>query len=401
MIKQQSSEDTSKAQRSATATAPAPQPSGTTTPAPAAPTKSYVDIYNEFAPYTPPTPEQIAKERKRRHSARIVSAVGDGLSALANLHFTTQYAPHVDQGGLQLSARNRQRWDQLHAHREARRKEWEAGYRRAIEMDKQQGLADRDFALRQEQSRQQQENWQQTQQENKARYAAEQDYRKSRDAVADARYQAEQEERRRQLAHERRARAMQLRLAENQDRREQERHEALMRGDGYSSSSSGRTGGTPSSSGRGRVYGKTIRFGQDGRTVHIPEDAYESTVEQAWQFLPEKTRKAYEDKYAKSRGAQWFTSPATGQGGGGGGLTYDEKFAAISALAHNDPRIQQKLLELTGAVPGGYAFGSGVRQAQLQQVKRMQDELRQASQPAANPPAEHQLPTNFASGLQW
>lgn len=46
-----------------------------------------------------PESEQDKHERERRErSKRIISAVGDGLSALSNLYFTTQYAPDMYKG---------------------------------------------------------------------------------------------------------------------------------------------------------------------------------------------------------------------------------------------------------------------------------------------------------------
>lgn len=56
------------------------------------------------------TPEQKAKLAKKRQTEAAISAVGDGLSALSNLFFTTQYAPNV-QGQGQLSAKSQERWD--------------------------------------------------------------------------------------------------------------------------------------------------------------------------------------------------------------------------------------------------------------------------------------------------
>lgn len=53
-------------------------------------------------------------EEKRRNRARIFNAIGDGVSALANLYFTSQGAPSVqyDPRG-SLSARAQERWDKM------------------------------------------------------------------------------------------------------------------------------------------------------------------------------------------------------------------------------------------------------------------------------------------------
>lgn len=43
----------------------------------------------------PETPEERKKRERREKSKRIIGAVSDGLSALGNLYFTTQYAPNM------------------------------------------------------------------------------------------------------------------------------------------------------------------------------------------------------------------------------------------------------------------------------------------------------------------
>ena len=43
----------------------------------------------------PETPEQRAKREKRERSKRIIGAVSDGLRAMSNLWFTSQYAPDM------------------------------------------------------------------------------------------------------------------------------------------------------------------------------------------------------------------------------------------------------------------------------------------------------------------
>lgn len=66
------------------------------------------------------SPEQEAEMTKRRKRQSIASAIGDGLSALANLYFTTQYAPNV-QGQGKLSEKNQARWDKWDAELKASR----------------------------------------------------------------------------------------------------------------------------------------------------------------------------------------------------------------------------------------------------------------------------------------
>lgn len=99
--------------------------------------KSYVDLYKEAMPYRPLTPEQIEARRRRDRATRTISAIGDGLSALSNLFFTTQYAPNVEQKNLQLSTRYLQRKQQLDAEMEQKERAYTSGLQRAEQMEEQ------------------------------------------------------------------------------------------------------------------------------------------------------------------------------------------------------------------------------------------------------------------------
>ncbi|MDE6296211.1 MAG: hypothetical protein K2L89_00030, partial [Muribaculaceae bacterium] len=45
----------------------------------------------------PETEEQRKKRERRERARKIIGAVGDGISAMSNLYFTSQYAPHIEQ----------------------------------------------------------------------------------------------------------------------------------------------------------------------------------------------------------------------------------------------------------------------------------------------------------------
>lgn len=93
----------------------------------------------------PETPEQRAAREKREKSEAILSAVGDGISALSNLFFTTRYAPNAYDASQGMSARARERWDRLRQEREARRREYTEGYMRAAAMDDANERDDRNW----------------------------------------------------------------------------------------------------------------------------------------------------------------------------------------------------------------------------------------------------------------
>lgn len=66
--------------------------------------------------------EDERKKESRYHRARsIISAIGDGLSGLANIYFTTKGAPDMLKGTTSLSAKQQERWDKIRKEREARR----------------------------------------------------------------------------------------------------------------------------------------------------------------------------------------------------------------------------------------------------------------------------------------
>lgn len=67
----------------------------------------------------PETPEQRKKRERREKSKRIIAAVSDGISALSNLFFTTQYAPNMynhEKGSMTTAVGKR--LEQLKAERE-------------------------------------------------------------------------------------------------------------------------------------------------------------------------------------------------------------------------------------------------------------------------------------------
>ena len=64
------------------------------------------------------TPEQQKRRQRQEKWRNIYSAIGDGVSALANLYSTTQYAPNAYDPSLSLSERNQARYEKLKAQRE-------------------------------------------------------------------------------------------------------------------------------------------------------------------------------------------------------------------------------------------------------------------------------------------
>lgn len=109
---------------------------------------SYTEMFQMLNPYEQKTPEELAKEKKRDRSRRIIAAVGDGISALSNLYFTTQGAPNAYTGQNTLSGAYQKRRDALNAKRDAQRDKWISGYMNARQMDDNLSWRDRMQAYR-------------------------------------------------------------------------------------------------------------------------------------------------------------------------------------------------------------------------------------------------------------
>lgn len=81
------------------------------------------------------TDEDKKKREKRERLSRIFSAIGDGISALSNLYFTTKGAPNAYTGDNTLSERWRARKEELRKEREANKRSYLSAY---LDMLKQQ-----------------------------------------------------------------------------------------------------------------------------------------------------------------------------------------------------------------------------------------------------------------------
>lgn len=98
--------------------------------------RSYRDVLAKYAPLT--SDEDKRKQMRRERRKAIVSALGDGLSALSNLYFTTKGAP--DQGlkpGMTDSAKKRM--DDLRAQWQKEKDKYQDLMLKGLEMDREQG----------------------------------------------------------------------------------------------------------------------------------------------------------------------------------------------------------------------------------------------------------------------
>jgi len=127
-----------------TATATQPPRGGMTAARLKSKAESYEDIINRvLGDKKPQTEEEKKKEAKRRRREAIINAVGDGVSALANLYFTTRYAPNAYDPKNSLSAKAKERWDKLDNDRKENEENYLNAYLKAVKADRDDERADR------------------------------------------------------------------------------------------------------------------------------------------------------------------------------------------------------------------------------------------------------------------
>ena len=74
---------------------------------------------DEYLERMQPTPEELEAERKRERRKAIFNAIGDGVSSLANLYFTTKGAPNSYNPADNMTRKQRERYEKLLAERKA------------------------------------------------------------------------------------------------------------------------------------------------------------------------------------------------------------------------------------------------------------------------------------------
>ncbi len=101
------------------------------------PRLTYTELYEALTPYKPPTKEELEAERRRQQRRMRIAAVSDGIAALSNLFFTSQYAPNMYDPTQGMTARTQARFEQLRREREANQRDYMQGYMRAMALDAQ------------------------------------------------------------------------------------------------------------------------------------------------------------------------------------------------------------------------------------------------------------------------
>lgn len=169
-----------------------PQPANLTSLArkeePVKPRISYAQIFQQTSPYKPPTPGELEQERKKQKREAIFAAIGDGISAISNLYFTTQGAPNSYNPSLSLSSSYKRRYDQLKAEREANNRQYTSGYMRALQLDDEGERADRSWRRQLERDGISDERYNKEQERNESRYREGVEYRNKKDKTEEERW---------------------------------------------------------------------------------------------------------------------------------------------------------------------------------------------------------------------
>ena len=96
---------------------------------------SYVDILRHLTPFTPPTAEEVEKDRRRQRSREAIAAIGDGVRAISNLVATANYAPNGYKPTEIMLGSVQDRYEKLRAAKKADADAYLQTYMRAKQLD--------------------------------------------------------------------------------------------------------------------------------------------------------------------------------------------------------------------------------------------------------------------------
>lgn len=221
------------------------------------------------------TPEEKAAEAKRERRAKIFSAIGDGISALANVFFTSKGAPDMYDPSTSMSAKTKAYWDKLNAERKANEDKYNDLLLGAYKADK----ADKDAK----------DKWQQQLEQMKIELERKNEaemYKRGKDA-ADAKYRKEKDDADRSSREN--IAASQIEAANRRaaaDRSQRQTQFDI------------RYGGK----GSGNKSKYTFSLGRGKGSVSVDSDAVnDANVRQIYDRLPEEVRRTAQERYKTAK----------------------------------------------------------------------------------------------------
>lgn len=281
------------------------------------------------------TPEEKAAEAKRERRAKIFSAIGDGLSALANVYFTSKGAPDMYNPSTSMSAKTKAYWDKLNAERKANEDKYNDLLLGAYKADK----ADKDAK---DKWQQQLEQWKiEMERKNEAEM-----YKRGKDA-ADAKYRKEKDDADRSSREN--IAASQIEAANRRaaaDRSQRQTQFDIRYG--------GKGGGNKSK--------YTFSLGRGKGSVSVDSDAVnDANVKQIWDRLPDDVKQQAQEYY-KTAKTNEFGVPIYARDENGNirkdengnkvlvykPLTKNEMLEVIGANLEDNPDLENDIRELAG-----------------------------------------------------
>lgn len=139
----------------------------------------------------PDEKKQENLERRERRN-RLFAAIGDGISAMSNLFFTTQGAPNMYTGKNTLSERAKVRYDKMMADWKENKKTYDEGLAKARELDAKNSAENAKWRRQlgiDAQGKEKLEHQREREQLEDERYNAEQEYKQKRDEIKDEQWQ--------------------------------------------------------------------------------------------------------------------------------------------------------------------------------------------------------------------
>lgn len=106
---------------------------------------SYAELLDKLWPNKPKTDEELEQERKKQKRTSIFAAISDGISALSNLYFTSQYAPDAFDPSKGMTATTKARFDKLKKDYENNQRQYLSAYMQAAKMDADSADKDRSW----------------------------------------------------------------------------------------------------------------------------------------------------------------------------------------------------------------------------------------------------------------
>jgi hypothetical protein len=113
---------------------------------------SYVEILRHLTPFTPPTAEEVEKDRRRQRSREAIAAIGDGVRAISNLVATANYAPNAYKPTETMLGSVQDRYEKLRAAKKADADAYLQAYMRAKQLDDHNDQARDALQLRRDQA---------------------------------------------------------------------------------------------------------------------------------------------------------------------------------------------------------------------------------------------------------